>query len=274
MEHTRDKQIDAYINREMPERERKAFESELAADPELRADVQAHRIVEKVITAQGQVQVRTKIKAVRQEKGPLPAPRITFVDHFRFFYYSRLNRAIVIALLLTVILAGGWWAMQSNLCPMAKISAAYFIPPTEIHAMASPVLDYSQAQKASNFYSKGQLDSLLQLVSRATEPSVPLYYTAHQHLKTGDFQRAAEAFTAVLARRENLQEYTEYQDMGSIKFNLLLSKFGRDNNWDAALKELAALRADPDFAGEAVAVKAARLEADLNKPLLRILCFK
>jgi anti-sigma factor RsiW len=179
MKHQREEQIEAYISRAMPEHEMKAFEAALAADPELRSDVRAYRIAEKAVAAQGQQQVRTKIKEIRRQQAPLPPPRITFADHIRFFYYSKLNRAISFALLFTAILIGGWWAVEANFCPVAKISAVYFIPPTEIHAMASPVLDYSQAQKASNFYSKGQLDSLVQMVNQAADPAVPVYYAAH-----------------------------------------------------------------------------------------------
>lgn len=277
MENEKDKKIEAYINREMPAKDRKAFEAELAADPELRGELQLYQLTEKAIELNGQARLRTLLEDVRQQTGPLPDPKIGLIDRIRFFFYSRLNRRITVGFLFLFTLSVIWMITAAYYCPLSNISDGYFIEPMlEAHASPSDATTpTSILAKSREFYENNQSGNLQQLAKEEKSRSIASFYLAHLYLKNKNFQLAEEAFNQVLAEKDNLTNYySDIQDFGKIKFNLLLSKLGKTKDWNAALAELTTLQRDPDLNKSGAREKVAQLEKDLTNPFLRLLCFK
>lgn len=274
MKNHEDPRIEAYLDQAMPAAERKAFETELAADPALRAQLRLHRLANAAIEADAMETVRRKVKEVRLRRGPLPEPKITLPDRIRLFFYSKWNRLIAYVLSAVAVLLGAWLVAAMLLCPVSRIQDTFFIEPvmfaragTEAAAAPASALDQSREH-----YKHNRIDMLLQLSGDPESSSVATYYLAHRYLKNGEYALAEWAFAAALADREQLRAYPELQDMGALKFNLLLSRLGYSKDFDAALAGLASLKNDPAANGNMVRTKAAALEAELQNPLLRILC--
>lgn len=264
--------IEAYLNQEMRPEEKKAFELELEGDSELRLEVRRHLTINKAIKFYGKHKVQTMLEGVIQELGPLPKPKIRFFDRIRFFFYSKINRVVFNGFIVLIVFLCAWLVFEVYFCPLSKISSSYYISPKLYTQAGAENQAISVLQKSRMLYVDNQVDSLIRLSKEAKDFSVPLFFLAHLNLKNGDYQMAETSFKELLKHRKNLQEYPDLQDMGSIKFNLLLSKFGNHKNWLLALSELNALMADPDYAGANLNVKTVQLKKDLDNSFLRILC--
>lgn len=271
--------ITAYLNGEMPANEKNAFEAEVAADPALQRELQLYQLADKVIALQGETRLRALAREARDKVGPLPDPEITFTDRIRFFFYSARNRLIAFSLFGLALLACAWFLVAISFCPLSNFPGDYFIEVKKKEVYASPnnetpqtILDYCR-----EIYF-GDAPERLEQIAREdlSKSSVANYFLAHWYLKNGNYSQAEQAFVRTLSEKEVfIRSYTEVQDFGKIKFNLLLSRLGQSRDWKTAVSELAALRADPELVANSTAdVKAALLVKKLNNPGLRFLCFQ
>jgi hypothetical protein len=266
--------IETYLSGEMPPEERQAFEAELAADAELRRELRLYQLADKAIERQGQARLREMMRETRAKLGPLPEPELTWWDRVRFFFYSRAYLGATLGLLALLLLAGVWLVATPRLCPAAKITSDYFIE-ASLFAQAGPEEAIARATilaQCREYYANEQPEKLEQLAMQEESRGVASYFLAHWHLKRANFEEAGEAFLIALANREQLKRHSDLQDMGKLKFNLLLCEMGKNRDWQATLDGLAVLRDDPDVQGTAVKEKIAQLEKDLQQPLARALC--
>lgn len=269
MENDQDTRLHAYLNQEMSPEDRLAFEKELAQDSALRTKWERCKVIDKATQAYSKHYFQDMVAEARRKAEPLGDPAITRWDRIRFFWYAH-SRAIVVAggAMLLVIIA--WIAINLTLCPVTSRVSDYFIAPNVIHVRAGNVADYNLAEKASRFYEQGQLDSLLSMTAQGEVP--PRYYLAHWYLRQERYREATAAFNQLLTDQEALRAYAEFQDIGALKFNLLLARLGETGDESMALSELAALRQDPDAVGVRVNERIAALTADLENPLRRFAC--
>lgn len=266
--------IETYLSGEMPSAERQAFEAELADDAELRRELRLHQLADKAIELKGQARLREMMQETRAKLGPLPEPKLTLWDRVRFFFYSRVNLVATAVLLILLLLSGVWFVATPQLCPAAKITSDYFIE-ASLFAQAGQEEAIARATilaQCRKYYENEQPEELEQMARQEESRGVASYYLAHWNLKREHFEKAEEAFLAALTNREQLKRHSDLQDLGKLKFNLLLSEMGKNRDWQATLDGLAVLRDDPDAQGTIVKKKIGQLEKDLRQPLARTLC--
>ncbi len=263
-----EKEIEAYINKTMPEKERRAFEKKMQDNPALRRAFLRAQLVERSIAAMGKQRLREHLSGIRQDKGPLSKPRIGLASRIRLFSYSRRYKATlgILAGLIGLSLGLHLW-----LCPLNKISSQFFIPPRLLHVQAGQETRQEEGRAASALYAAGKLAELRRKAEAGSSPA--LYYLAHLYLQREAFELAAETFNRLLQEPEPLEQYAEFQDRKVLAYNLLLSEWGKDEDWAAALAKARKMEASWESPGQLLIEKQKELRDALESPLLRAICW-
>lgn len=257
MNYDDDKRIEAYLNQEMPAAEAKAFEAELLANEELRAELARARRLNAALAAYAQHKLRAIASEVRKETGQIPSPEISVIDRMRYFLYTPRH---VFLLLAGATIAGLFLLANLTLTPLVSLPAKYFIEPYNPSVAGAGPVPWAVMKKAFDFYSSGKADSLEQLGT-----SVPgQYYLAHLHLSQGAFEQAEEYFDRTLAGRDSLETYIN--DWGKVKFNRQLAALGASQSRRQGRAGLKALLEDPECGGKTRS-RASDLLQDLENPL-------
>lgn len=260
--------LENYILGRMTPEERLAFEAEFANEAALKRHLRSYQYTEKAAELAGQLHLSEALAQVRQQKAALPAPRLSWMDYLRFAWYEQQRRWLLASSMvaLCALVAAGFFLWPAADCPLPALLNQHYLKPKTLHARAAVIVDRSTAEQASEWYAAGLQDSLDDLMQRLPDPAVPTYYAAHLAFEQQRYAEAERGFAASLAARISLKAYAEFQDMGRIKFNLLLSRLALQANREAALKSLAALRQDEDVRGETeVLERIAQLEQALIK---------
>ncbi len=260
--------LENYILGRMSPEERLAFEAEFADEATLKRHLRSYEYTQKAVELAGRLSLSDTLVQVRQQKTTLPAPRLSWLDYLRFALYKQQPRWMLVSSVVAVcaLAAVGFLLWPAADCPLPALLTQNYFKPKTLHARAAVIVDRSTAEQASEWYAAGLRDSLDDLIQRLPDPAVPTYYAAHLAFEQQRYAEAERGFAASLAARASLKAFAEFQDMGRIKFNLLLSRLALQANRKATLKVLAALRLDEDVQGEPeVLERIAQLEQALTQ---------
>lgn len=249
-------QILAYLNDQMPPGERAAFEALLRSDQTAR-DTYIRFCVKgegAAILAQ-EDPIRLYAAALRERTGPLPEPKMTWLDHLRMAWYARPLRTGALALmapLLCAVLGLFAWANTGGVAQASEVAARHFMEPPHAGIAGAPQPEAAMTQKqvfekAARTYWADQpaaaADNLRALAAQHTPFSFADYYLAHSLLKNRQWPAAKAAFEQCLQPQHTayIRDLEDTRDLAPLRLNLLLARFGETGRYDGIRADLEGL---------------------------------
>jgi hypothetical protein len=206
---------------------------------------------------------------IRQQESPVLAPKLSWRDHVRFFFYG--NPWIFPALLASggaFMLLMIWFVLHlsstANLIVTCRVA-----PPCE--GTAGAQLEQSHALiEAAKVYCNPDLlgrDSLkFWAQKKFKEFNVAQYYLAYAYFEQKNYRAASKLFDQCYAQRTTLSKYPIIGDIAALELNLLLAKLGKGASKQELLPDLNRLiRQLPE--GLEIRKKAMKLRSALQNPL-------
>lgn len=218
--------IEAYLRGELPADEAEAFQAEIKASPELKAQLLRHRLADRAVELAQDEYLREKMQSIREAYGPLPKPEARVVG-------LRLWLANAAAILILVVAGIGGYAYL-NYSGKALIRSYY-------EQAASPTIAGGEAE-TEQWFSQGlylyyqQKDYVAALQSfSAVEPAsdryqAARYFVAHCELRTGQYAEALEKFNEMM-ESDNVPPFAE---RGEVALNQALCYLGLKQDEEAS----------------------------------------
>lgn len=199
-EEKRIERIESYLDENLPQEEMRAFEQEMAENPDLRRDVDAHRKAHTVIRYADQKALKERLREIDRETMAKPAKR-------RFLRYIAVAASV-----LVLISFGTFLYLRSDMgaddhlsMSYEELAAEYFSP-------------------ATTNQMRGSESNPMAFSNRLTE--------ADKHFVAGDFSEAAKAYKLLSAQSHPQREKAEW--------NLALAHMaGEDSSFMKELQEIA-----------------------------------
>lgn len=265
----REEKIEAYLSGALDSQEQQAFERAMAQDDSLLKEVQEYRKLNAALRAMGQEDIREQLRDLQRTHGPLADPPINLWHRLKFWVWAKRSLAVglTVSVLILSLVLGFLFSAQ---CPDAELANTYFLPPVLIHDVAG-ANELTTAKRASLFYATNQLDSLTALGQSSASVFVR-YYQAHALQQEGQYAAAEASYSGLIAQAEALREYSSFQNISRLRFNMILCQWANQQNISTCQQQLDLLEQEPDFQGTELQDAVNGLRAAFARPVFPGLC--
>lgn len=289
-----EERMEAYFQEKMSAEERRAFQEEIGQDPEsaFLFDQKVEALSDMAIQYMGKKELSEKIGRLRATLPPPPEPELSFLDKLELLFPSR-RWAIgtCIGLGLVLVFLGIQLAVPETEAVIAEYYTEPYLPDIA-GAMdeEEPVIQIApeaqvqaqervqaqvQMSEASGYFKDP--DGIGKLSGMCPDRfCVAIYYRAHKHLQEQRYGEAVADFEQVLAPdnwASLSRNYDGIQDSCTVELNLLLARWGKDQDLAAVRKAMARFTSPSGPCGEQLPEKALELEKRLGSPLRALQLF-
>ncbi len=200
--------IEGYLAKKLSQEELSAFEKEMAADPELKREVEKHRELHNVMSDKGTLEFKEKLQKISEEiKKEQSKSNV-------YYSYWKIAASIIIILGVGTLL----WSSLIKTNDLSDIYATYYNPyPTE------DITRGDSANKLNNIlknYSEGKYDLVITELSESSSVSASeqlRLYLGNSYLNTGKEQKALLEFQSVPKSSKYYEDASWYNALTYLK---------------------------------------------------------
>jgi|GEM_PF-1045579 len=240
--------IQQYLYGQLTAAERKDFEKALRQDADLKKAYIQFNLSDQADTFFELEQQRAIADEVRLQTGPLPKPRLNWIEQLWI-------KPVVWGLLVLGLACTAYLAVQYTTGPSISPVEAHMLRPFNFSQAGGGQMDARDVlQRSSDLYyglKSGGGDSLAQLAQSCGQFCMAHYYLAHWELKNGQYAEARKGLEQCLAERSTVEQDRYNKSIGKLKLNLLLANLGEHpDQWKTVRAQLNdMLENDPDLQG-------------------------
>lgn len=289
-----EERMEAYFQEKMSAEERRAFQEEIGRDPEsaFLFDQKVEALSDMAIQYLEKKELSEKIGRLRATLPPPPEPELSFLDKLELLFPSR-RWAIgtFISLGLVLVFLGIQLAVPGTEAVIAEYYEEPYLPavagPEKQEEPVIQIAPEAQVQAQERVQAQVQMseasgyfkdsDGIDKLSGMCPDRfCIAIYYRAHKHLLEQRYGEAVADFEQVLAPdnwASLSRNYDGIQDSCKVELNLLLARWGKDQDLAAARKAMARFTSPQHPCAEQLPERALELEKRLGSPLRALQLF-